>query len=148
MAAARSGGNPVSRWFPLACVLAASSAVPVRAANNCSTFADLRARTVVTVNTVTGQNRYSPACVMVSVGATVTFNSNFGNHPLYGGLVTGGVATIDPASPIGAHNSGTAPVSIVFTQLGEFPYFCDFHFDDGMMGSVLVDPATFDDGFE
>lgn len=118
------------------------------AANNCSQFVDLRARTAVAINTVVGQNRYSPSCVLVSIGTTVTFNSNFGNHPLYGGTVSGGTATIDPASPIGAHGSGSVPVAVTFDQLGEFPFFCDFHFQDGMMGSVLVDPATFDDGFE
>ncbi len=121
---------------------------PVAALNNCSDFIDLRSRRNITINTAPGQNRYSPSCVRVAVDTSVTFNSDFTTHPLYGGLVSGGVATIDPASPIGAHNSGTAPVIVTLTALGEFPYFCDFHYTQGMLGSIVVDPAFFDDGFE
>lgn len=129
-------------------MLAVTVSVPAHALNNCSSFSDLRDRLNVNINTVAGQNRYSPSCVRIAIDTTVTFNSNFGGHPLYGGLVSGGVATIDPASPVGAHNSGTAPVVVSFHQLGEFPYFCDFHFDDGMLGSIMVDPSFFANGFE
>ena len=143
---ARAAPSGPLRLALLACTVAAAGAA--HALNNCSEFVDLRARRSVTINVASLQNRYSPSCLHVAVDTTVTFNADFSDHPLYGGVVAGGVATIDPASPVGAHNSGTAPVVIVLTTPGEFPYFCDFHYQDGMMGSILVDPAFFDDGFE
>ena len=130
----------------LACALVLQR--PAHALNNCSDFVDLRARRAVAINVAALQNRYSPSCLRIAVDTTVTFNADFSDHPLYGGVVADGIATIDPASPVGAHNSGTAPVMLVFGALGEFPYFCDFHYLDGMMGSIRVDPAFFDDGFE
>lgn len=121
---------------------------PVQALNNCSEFTDLRSRSNVNINVVMGQLRYSPSCIRIAVDQRVTFNANFGQHPLLGGTVSGGNATFDPQSPIGQHNSGSSPVVVTFTGTGEFPFYCDFHFTSGMMGSIQVDAAFFSDGFE
>jgi hypothetical protein len=72
---------------------------------------------------------------------------NFGMHPLYGGIVVDGKATIDPESPIGSIGTGTE-AERVLVESGEFPFFCDFHYDMGMMGSIRVVPELFADGFE
>jgi len=120
---------------------------PARALNNCTTFGDYRDRSLVTV--MTQGFRYSPACARISQGATVRIVSEFGSHPLYGGTVSGGNATIDPASPIGPFVQGLQ-AEVQLNTLGEFPYFCDFHYGMGMMGSILVEPepVMFGDSFE
>jgi plastocyanin len=123
------------------------------ALNNCldANFVDFRGeRTLVIANDVPLQpHRYRPACATVSEGTTIVFRAvpNFGSHPLYGGLVAGGMATIDPESPIGSINSGSE-AERVLVESGEFPFFCDFHYDMGMMGSIRVVPELFADSFD
>ncbi len=92
---------------------------------------------------------YRPRCVIISEGTRVRFAAipDFGMHPLYGGLVNDGQATIDPNSPIGSFTSGTEGERMLI-ESGEFPYFCDFHFAAGMMGSIRVIPQLFADGFD
>lgn len=92
---------------------------------------------------------YRPRCVTISEGTRVHFVAmpGFGMHPLYGGTVSGGIATIDPASPIGSFTSGEEGESVLVAA-GEFPFFCDFHFAAGMMGSIRVIPQLFADGFD
>jgi plastocyanin len=93
--------------------------------------------------------RYRPRCVTVSEGTHVVFRAtpNFGMHPLYGGTVSGGVATIDPDSPIGSNGIGNE-VDRLLSDTGEFPFFCDVHYAQGMAGSVRVVPELFKDGFD
>ena len=92
---------------------------------------------------------YRPRCATISEGTRVRFRAipDFGMHPLYGGIVTGGQATIDPTSPIGSITSGKEAERIL-VDAGEFPYFCDFHFASGMKGSIRVVPQLFADGFD
>lgn len=92
---------------------------------------------------------YRPRCVTISEGTRVRFaaNPNFGMHPLYGGTVSGGQANIDPDSPIGSFTSGGTGERVLIAA-GEFPYFCDFHFSSGMMGSIRVIPQLFAAGFD
>lgn len=129
------------------------SAVPAAALNNClsENFVDRRGLDdVVIVNDQPGNPfLYRPRCLTVSAGARVIFRAlpSFGNHPLFAGTVSGGVATPDPTSPIGSITSGTEAI-VVFPEVGEYPYFCDFHFTQGMLGSVRVVPEWFANGFE
>ena len=92
---------------------------------------------------------YRPRCVTISEGTRVKFAAipDFGMHPLYGGTVSDGQATIDPSSPIGSFTSGTEGERVLVVA-GEFPYFCDFHFAAGMKGSIRVVPQLFADGFD
>lgn len=92
---------------------------------------------------------YRPRCVTISEGTLIHFAAvpNFGSHPLYGGVVSNGEATIDPNSPIGSITSGT-DADRVWVGTGEFPYFCDIHFSIGMLGSIRVVPELFVDGFD
>ncbi len=135
-----------NRNVPFLLALALAPAAPAHALNNCSSFSDLRGQALVTVNVV-NQFRYSPACVRISRNATVRFVAQFGSHPMYGGIVSGGSATIDPDSPIGPFTGGLE-ASVTFMAEGEFPYFCDFHYTMGMLGSILVDDSIFRDAFE
>lgn len=136
------------RCLLLLSLLPALAISPAQALNNCAEFTDLRSRANVNIVVTPGQLRYSPSCIRIAVDQRVTFTTNFGQHPLLGGTVSGGNAAFDPGSPIGQHNSGSSPVVVTFTGTGEFPFYCDFHFTSGMLGSIQVDPAFFSNGFE
>ncbi len=131
----------------------AFAALPAMALNDCfdADFVDRRGRAelVVANDDPTNLFRYRPRCATVSEGTRIVFraNPNFGMHPLYGGTVSGGIATIDPASPIGSINSGAEAVRVLPVP-GEFPFFCDFHYAQGMLGSLRVVPQLFADGFD
>jgi plastocyanin len=134
-------------------VCAALGAFPANALNNClvADFVDRRglAQIEVANDDPTNPFRYRPRCVTVSEGTHVVFKAtpNFGMHPLYGGTVSGGVATIDPASPIGSNTLG-AEADRLLVDSGEFPFFCDMHYAQGMAGSIRVVPELFEDGFD
>jgi plastocyanin len=137
----------------LLALVAASVPASASALNNCldADFADRRgqAELVVANDDPTNPLRYRPRCATVSEGTRIVFRAvpNFGMHPLYGGTVTGGVATIDPSSPIGSISSGNE-ADRVLVVAGEFPFFCDFHYAQGMLGSLRVVPQLFADGFD
>lgn len=141
------------RLFGGLALLAAFAPLQTFALNNCvgSDFADRRGLAQISIanDDPTNPFRYRPRCVTISEGTTVTFRAvpSFGMHPLYGGTIDGGVATIDPASPIGSIRLGTE-AQRVLSDAGEFPFFCDVHYNQGMAGSIRVVPELFADGFE
>ena len=126
---------------------------PATALNNCldADFLDRRGRAeLVVANDDPGNPfRYRPRCATVSEGTRIVFRAspNFGMHPLYGGIVSAGVATIDPTSPIGSIGSGSEATRVLVAA-GEYPFFCDFHYAQGMLGSLRVVPQLFADGFD
>ena len=134
-------------------VIALCLAQSAFALNNCiaADFQDRRGQPeILIINDNPGNPfAYRPRCVTISEGTRVRFaaNPDFGMHPLYGGTVSGGQANIDPTSPIGSFTSGDQGERTLFAS-GEFPYFCDFHFDSGMMGSIRVIPQLFANGFD
>lgn len=140
----------VSSGLMLAALLFAA---PVLALNNCleNDFADMRGEAFIEVanDDPTNPFRYRPRCVTVSEATLVVFRAvpNFGMHPMFGGTVSGGMAIMDPGSPIGPFTSGTVGEAMLM-ESGEFPFFCDFHFTSGMMGSIRVVPELFADGFD
>lgn len=113
-----AGGEPT---FP-ACVLAEAE--------------DHTAEAAITI--VSEGVKYNPRCVRVSVGTTVTFESDFEPHPLRGGEVVGEEGVVDPNSPITPQDEGTT-ASFVLNEPGEFPYFCRFHIALGMFGTIWVE---------
>jgi plastocyanin len=115
------------------------------AANQCTLFSDLRAASTVTIQSM--GNDYAPRCARVAAGTRVRFQSAFGFHPLLGGAISGGAPVQDPASPLGPWTNGTQ-YEVLIEVPAEYPYYCDFHWQDGMFGSLLVVPETFSDGFE
>ena len=120
-----------------------------RTINGCETkdYQDLRGETSVTITDISAWVNDPPhkACIGVRAGTTVTWEGNFGDHPLVGGET----ATPDDDSPITAANatSGTDPVSVTFsasdltdpTRGGAFPYFCTVH-EAQMQGVIVVFP--------
>jgi plastocyanin len=92
---------------------------------------------------------YSPKCVHVSAGTTISFNGTFSSHPLVGGQVVGVQQFPDPNSPIPLTSDGTTQSYIAGHQ-GLFGYYCDFHaVSSSMYGAILVGSETvFSDSFE
>ena len=88
---------------------------------------------------------YSPPCVVVRLGQSVTFSGAFSGHPLAPGTVDGMTITPDPESSIVATTSGSS-TSFEFLIPGVDPFYCQAHFTSGMYGAVFV--ALFADGFE
>lgn len=148
----KSARHPHLRvWFSFLIALCLPKAA--FALNNCldATFQDRHGEAEIQIANDNPGNPfiYRPRCVTISEGTRVHFVAlpNFGMHPLYGGTVSGGQATIDPDSPIGSFSSGNEGERVLIAS-GEFPFFCDFHFGDGMMGSIRVIPQLFADGFD
>jgi plastocyanin len=89
-------------------------------------------------STVTFDNSllYHPECIFIRAGGTVTFNGDFGMHPLQPS--TRGTT----GSPITATNTGMT-ATFTFPTPGFYPYYCLFHGADvgaGMSGVVQVGP--------
>jgi plastocyanin len=71
---------------------------------------------------------YSPACLRVTVGATVTIDAS-SMHPLEPRPQG------TPGTPISARFT---PTSITFPAAGFYPYQCPEHVDEGMRGVIWV----------
>lgn len=88
--------------------------------------------------------KYSPNCVIIHATHNINFKgidgSNFVSHPLVPGVVEGGVATEDTDSPIVRTESGDTQ-TVYFDAPGQFGYYCDYHYAQGMMGVIYVKPA-------
>lgn len=103
----------------------------------CTTFVDLTAGDASRVVTfpVGGQEVYSPKCIKVRFGQSVTFTGgSFGAHPFDAACQP----TSGPLSRVAAGSSA----SFVFDQaLGVYGYFCSEHGSvngSGMAGAVMV----------
>ncbi|MGC4119660.1 MAG: hypothetical protein QM765_34835 [Myxococcales bacterium] len=76
---------------------------------------------------------YSPKCLKVAAGQTVTFSGSFSFHPLS--------QACGPADVITDTSSGTSK-SFVFAEPGTYGYYCTAHGSaagSGMAGSILVE---------
>jgi plastocyanin len=74
---------------------------------------------------------YSPACLKIAAGQTVTFSGSFGSHPLS--------PQCQAMSVMGNVNSGTV-LQYTFTAPGFYNYQCGFHGGLGMQGNIWVVP--------
>ncbi len=77
--------------------------------------------------------KYSPPCLIMKAGSSVSFAGDFASHPLSGGVD----GTKDPASPIKDTNSGNS-ASFALPSAGTFGFFCQFHQAGGMKGAIFV----------
>lgn len=80
---------------------------------------------------------YSPNCLRVAAGQTVTFQGAFSVHPLSPG-VQGSPSAGPAGNPIPATNSGSQ-VEVAFPTAGTFPFHCAIHGSGGMTGVVRVE---------
>ncbi len=88
---------------------------------------------------VGGNFTYSPACILIAAGQSVTFvgsSTTFSSHPLRPGVGSNATAG-SPNNPITATASGTS-ATFTFPTAGQYPYNCQFHNGSGMNGVVKV----------
>jgi plastocyanin len=102
----------------------------------CNSAADYKSgTTTITFGGAAGL-AYSPQCLSVARGTTVTFSGSFSSHPL--SASTRGTS----GNPIPKTSTGTS-ATVTFNAAGFFPYFCTVHGSDsgaGMAGVVQVTP--------
>lgn len=82
---------------------------------------------------------YTPKCMIVAAGQTVTFDGAFTMHPLAPGDL-GNATSGSPNNPIKEVGSGTS-TTVTFSTPGTYPYHCTFHSQaggGGMTGVVHV----------
>ena len=134
-----SGGNPGTGGTGGA-TDAAADAAGFRAVNPCNAAADYVTGTSVTFGGMLAL--YSPQCLRVSAGTTVTFNggsSTFAMHPLTPSALRGDTV----GNPITPTSTGDTSKSFTFTTPGFFAYFCTIHgatdSGAGMAGVVWVE---------
>jgi plastocyanin len=82
--------------------------------------------------------KYSPACLTIATGQSVTFSGDFYSHPLRAGVAPSAGGGAGPSqNPISSVNGGTT-ASFTFAQPGIYPYFCAAHESIGMYGAIQV----------
>lgn len=112
--------------------------------NGCSraSATDRRGQRTVTITFRDEDLAYTPRCLLVDEGTTVTFSGNFANHPLQAGRVAGFTTTPDapgttplPVTAIG----GGSTASFEMTPPGAYGYYCVPHATSGMVGAIFVE---------
>lgn len=101
----------------------------------CTSWTDLTDAATKVVRFPGGNDRYTPACVRVRFGQSVTFQGgDFGSHPM--------TQSCGPISLPAFEQSSGGSVSITFDKaLGVFGYFCTHHGSangTGMAGAIEV----------
>lgn len=116
-------------------------ATPVPLLNDCAASAyvdrtgDGDERTVVP----RGTTGYTPRCLTIRAGQSVTFSMSFTTHPLNPGVPHGSSAGATTPSPIEAQRAGTT-YAVAFPGAGFYPFYCNTHGHVGMAGVVRVVP--------
>ena len=104
----------------------------------CFGFAPASVAATATVSVGSAFLAFTPATTNINVGDRVIWVWGGTFHSTTSGTVSGTVAT-----PNGLWESGlitTTPHSFTntFNSAGTFPYYCSFHFNSGMKGTVIV----------
>lgn len=86
-----------------------------------------------------GTTGYTPLCISIRAGQSVTFSMNFTTHPLVAGIAHGPTVGATSPNPITAQTSGTT-YTATFAGPGYFPFNCRIHAHVGMVGVVRVVP--------
>lgn len=86
-----------------------------------------------------GTTGYTPRCLTVRAGQTVTFSMSFTTHPLVPGVPHGSGAGATTPTPIEAQRAGTT-YAVAFAGAGFYPFYCNVHGHVGMAGVVRVVP--------
>ena len=85
-----------------------------------------------------GSFAFSPQCLTVGVGQSVTFQGDFTAHPLTPGVAPGVAGTASANNPIPLQEEAAASVVVTFPDAGTYPYYCGNHYGIGMYGAVQV----------
>lgn len=97
----------------------------------CNSFEDRSGAAANRTITFTS-NSYTPQCIRVAVGQTVTFSGSFSSHPLEGAC--------GPSEVIADQSSGSS-YTASFATAGTYGYFCTRHgtrSGSGMAGAIEV----------
>ena len=81
---------------------------------------------------------YSPRCLQIAEGESVTFAGNFSVHPISPGTSPSDTKAGAANNPIPATTTGMS-LSVTFPASGVYPYFCQQHYAAGMTGAILVE---------
>jgi plastocyanin len=97
---------------------------------------DMTGMANVTITEVAAWVVTHSACIRVSANTVVTWQGNFSDHPLAGGVTP----TEDATSPISMANatSGSTDASVTMSSAGTYPYFCTIH-REFMEGVIYVE---------
>lgn len=95
--------------------------------------------TTVNFGLIDGGFNYSPKCLKVSAGTSVTFSGDFSSHPLEPSALRG-TLTGNPITSTSAVPDGGTTKTFAFPTPGFYAYFCQFHdsTDSGMFMSGVV----------
>ncbi len=104
--------------------------------NGCSSYVDHTASNDSRTVTFTFP-AYTPPCMLVSAGQSVTFSGNFSFHPLTPGTAPSSSGAGSSNNPISLTSSGST-ASFTFPTAGTYPYYCGNHEGSGMFGSIRV----------
>ena len=117
----------------------APDAGPPGSLNGCTAGSYLDATAAGASRTVTFTFfKYSPACLTIAAGQSVTFSGDFYSHPLRAGVApSAGGAAGPSANPIASVGGGST-ASFTFAQPGIYPYYCAAHENIGMYGVIQV----------
>ena len=107
--------------------------------NGCDTAAFVDRTAAAAIRTVSFGNAgftYSPKCILIAAGQSVTFSGMFTSHPLRPG-VGANAAAGSANNPIMSTVSGSTAM-FTFPAAGTYPYNCSTHDGSGMNGVVKV----------
>ncbi len=95
--------------------------------------------TIVNFGLIDGGFNYSPKCLKVSAGTSVTFAGDFFSHPLEPSALRG-TLTGNPITSTSAVPDGGTTKTFAFPTPGFYAYFCQFHdsTDSGMFMSGVI----------
>lgn len=91
----------------------------------------------VTFGTGAAPFAYTPKCITVAAGQSVTFMGDFSVHPIAPGASPSAPDAGTAGNPIQRTAMG-AMTQVTFPTAGTYPYYCVFHYGGGMVGAVRV----------
>lgn len=107
--------------------------------NDCTTFADHTAASDPRSVTFGVDGLvYSPKCMEIAAGQTVTFNGDFAAHPLAPGTSPSAQTAGSANNPIVTPDFTSTSAPFTFPTAGSYPYYCKNHFGAGMNGVIKV----------
>ena len=126
---------------PDAVTPALDGAASVPMLNDCvdTSYVDQSASDAERVVRPRGSTGYTPRCVIIRAGQSLTFEMDFAAHPLVPGIPHGPTAGATTPNLIPRMTMG-ASVVVAFPGAGYFPFYCDRHGHVGMAGVVRVVP--------
>lgn len=98
--------------------------------SSCSSFVEGGGQTTIAFGGAAGL-AYSPRCLRIRPGASVTFTGNFAAHPL---------AVVCQSSSVLTRLAEGTSRTFTFDTPGDYRYRCEIHGGAGMTGVIRVEP--------